>query len=95
MTTPRLIVFLPGSLEEKLAPWMQPIHDALEMLSDLNMGHDHRRSTDLMRSGSIVVEALSYIRGRSIANQFMVVGVDFFYSELPCRFFRILHGARG
>jgi PhoH-like ATPase len=65
--------FLPGSLEEKLAPWMQPIHDALEMLSDLNMGHDHRRSGDLMRSGAIVVEALSYIRGRSIANQFMIV----------------------
>jgi PhoH-like ATPase len=65
--------FLPGSLDEKLAPWMQPIHDALEMLSDLNMGHEHRRSTDLMRSGSIVVEALSYIRGRSIANQFMVI----------------------
>jgi len=65
--------FLPGSLEEKLAPWMQPIHDALELLSDLNMGHDHRRSTDLMRSGSIVVEALSYIRGRSIANQFMII----------------------
>ena len=65
--------FLPGSLDEKLAPWMQPIHDALEMLSDLNMGHDHRRSADLMRSGSIVVEALSYIRGRSIANQFMIV----------------------
>lgn len=65
--------FLPGSLEEKLAPWMQPIHDALEMLSDLNMGQDHRRSTDLMRNGSIVVEALSYIRGRSIANQFMVI----------------------
>jgi PhoH-like ATPase len=65
--------FLPGSLEEKLAPWMQPIHDALEMLSDLNMGHDHRRSSDLMRSGNIVVEALSYIRGRSIANQFMII----------------------
>jgi PhoH-like ATPase len=65
--------FLPGSLEEKLAPWMQPIHDALEMLGDLNMGHEHRRSGDLMRSGSIVVEALSYIRGRSIANQFMVI----------------------
>ena len=65
--------FLPGSLEEKLAPWMQPIHDALEMLSDLNMGHDHRRSGDLMRSGNIVVEALSYIRGRSIANQFMII----------------------
>jgi len=65
--------FLPGSLEEKLSPWMQPIHDALELLSDLNMGHEQRRSVDLMRSGSIVVEALSYIRGRSIAHQFMVI----------------------
>jgi PhoH-like ATPase len=65
--------FLPGTLEEKLAPWMQPIHDALELLTDLNMGHEHRRSTDLMRSGTIVVEALSYIRGRSIANQFMII----------------------
>ena len=69
----REIGFLPGSLEEKLAPWMQPIHDALELLSDLNMGSDHRRSTDLMRSGTIMVEALSYIRGRSIAHQFMVI----------------------
>jgi len=69
----RELGFLPGSLEEKLNPWMQPIHDALELLSDLNMGSDHRRSTDLMRSGTIVVEALSYIRGRSIAHQFMVI----------------------
>ena len=67
------IGFLPGSLEEKLGPWMQPIHDALELLSDLNMGNDNRRGTDLLRSGSIVVEALSYIRGRSIANQFMII----------------------
>jgi PhoH-like ATPase len=65
--------FLPGSLEEKLDPWMQPIHDALEMLGDLNMGHESRRATDLMRSGMISVEALSYIRGRSIANQFMII----------------------
>jgi PhoH-like ATPase len=69
----RELGFLPGSLEEKLAPWMQPIHDALELLSDLNMGSDHRRSTDLMRSGTIMVEALSYIRGRSIAHQYMVI----------------------
>jgi PhoH-like ATPase len=69
----RELGFLPGSLEEKLNPWMQPIHDALELLSDLNMGSDHRRSTDLMRSGMIVVEALSYIRGRSIAHQYMVI----------------------
>src|SRR5258706_1601629 len=65
--------FLPGSLVAKLVPWMQPIHDALEMLGDLNMGHEHRRNGNLMRSGSIVVEALSYIRGRSIANQFMII----------------------
>ncbi|HYE30064.1 MAG TPA: PhoH family protein [Methylomirabilota bacterium] len=65
--------FLPGSLEEKLTPWMQPIHDTLELLGDLNMGHESRRSGDLIRSGMIVVEALSYIRGRSIANQYMVI----------------------
>jgi PhoH-like ATPase len=65
--------FLPGSLDEKLSPWMQPIHDALEMLGDLNMGQENRRSSDLLRSGMIVVEALSYIRGRSIANQFMII----------------------
>ena len=67
------IGFLPGTLEEKLSPWMQPIHDALELLGDLNMGHEQRRSMDLLRSGNIVVEALSYIRGRSIANQFMII----------------------
>jgi len=65
--------FLPGTLEEKLQPWMQPIHDALELLGDLNMGHEHRRYQDLMRAGNIVVEALSYIRGRSIANQFIII----------------------
>jgi PhoH-like ATPase len=65
--------FLPGTLEEKLTPWMQPIHDTLELLGDLNMGNEHRRSNDLIRSGLIVVEALSYIRGRSIANQFMII----------------------
>jgi len=69
----REIGFLPGSLEEKLNPWMQPIHDALELLSDLNMGREDRRSGDLMRSGVVVVEALSYIRGRSIAGQYMVI----------------------
>lgn len=69
----RELGFLPGSLEEKLSPWMQPIHDALELLGDLNMGHDSRRSSDLLRSGTIVVEALSYIRGRSIAHQFMII----------------------
>ncbi len=66
--------YLPGTLEEKLSPWMQPIHDALEMLSDLNMGGgDRQRGSDLLNSGTLVIEALSYIRGRSIANQFMII----------------------
>jgi PhoH-like ATPase len=69
----RELGYLPGSLEEKLEPWMQPIYDALEMLGDLNMGHESRRTSDLMRSGTIAIEALSYIRGRNIANQFIVV----------------------
>ena len=69
----RELGFLPGSLDEKLEPWMQPIYDALEMLGDLNMGHDQRRTADLMRSELIAIEALSYIRGRNIANQFIVI----------------------
>jgi len=69
----RELGYLPGSLEEKLEPWMQPIYDALEMLSDLNMGRDERRPSELIRSGLIAVEALSFIRGRNIANQFIVI----------------------
>jgi PhoH-like ATPase len=69
----RELGYLPGSLEEKLEPWMQPIYDALEMLSDLNMGREERRPADLLRSGVIAIEALSYIRGRNIANQFIII----------------------
>lgn len=65
--------FLPGSLDEKLEPWMKPIHDAMELLSDLNMGRHDQQTTDMLRNGTIVVEALSYIRGRSIPNQFMII----------------------
>jgi PhoH-like ATPase len=64
--------FLPGTLEEKLDPWMQPIHDALDMLGDLS-GNSGLRPGDLMRNGTIEVEALSYIRGRSLAGQFIVI----------------------
>jgi PhoH-like ATPase len=69
----RELGYLPGSLEEKLDPWMRPIQDVLEMLSDLNMGREERRQAELVRSGIIAIEALSYIRGRNIANQFIVI----------------------
>lgn len=65
--------FLPGSLDEKLEPWMKPIHDAMELLRDLNMGSHDAQSEDMMKNGTILIEALSYIRGRSIPNQYMIV----------------------
>jgi len=91
------IGFLPGSLEEKMGPWMQPIIDNLDFLlggspEDEGRGgvrasagggggsarpgsHRPARSnwTDLKGMGLLEVEAISYIRGRSIPRQFMVV----------------------
>ena len=66
--------FLPGSLEEKLTPWMQPIHDALEMLERSEHGPrtSAQRRPDALRAASSS-KRLSYIRGRSIANQFMII----------------------
>lgn len=74
------IGYLPGSKEKKLTFWMQPIYDNLEYIlkrsvstkmdglatSDLTMDH-------LMDSDIIEIEALTYIRGRSIPDQFMIV----------------------
>jgi PhoH-like ATPase len=64
--------FLPGSLAEKLDPWMQPIHDALDLLGDLG-GSGGLRPMDLLRNGTIEVAALSYIRGRSLAGRFILI----------------------
>jgi PhoH-like ATPase len=76
------IGFLPGDLEEKMGPWMQPIIDNLDYLlggEDTShaqrSGHRGPRSSwaDLKGMGLLEVEAISYIRGRSIPRQFMVV----------------------
>jgi PhoH-like ATPase len=66
------IGFLPGTVEEKLNPWMQPIFDALDLLAN---GHGPiRRGKDgLDEGGRISIEPLTYIRGRSIPHQFMIV----------------------
>lgn len=63
------IGFLPGSIEEKLSPWMQPIYDNLEFL----LGADYQMIGTYKDEGLLEVEALTYIRGRSIPNSFMVV----------------------
>ncbi|MEJ5229741.1 MAG: PhoH family protein [Pseudothermotoga sp.] len=61
--------YLPGSLEEKLEPWMQPIMDNLEFLFDrVQMNLKEFLKKDLME-----LSALSFIRGRSIPGQYMIV----------------------
>ncbi|GIO30522.1 MULTISPECIES: PhoH family protein [Paenibacillus] len=65
------IGYLPGEKEEKLRPWMQPIYDNLEFLFDTKKSGDIDKI--LMGLGSIQVEALTYIRGRSIPGQFIIV----------------------
>ncbi|TCS84438.1 PhoH family protein [Tepidibacillus fermentans] len=63
--------FLPGEKEEKLRPWMQPIYDNLEYL--FNTKKPGELDKILAGMGSIQVEALTYIRGRSIPNQFIII----------------------
>ncbi len=65
------IGYLPGEKEEKLRPWMQPIFDNLEYL--FNTKKPGELDAILAGMGSIEVEALTYIRGRSIPDQFIII----------------------
>ncbi|WP_449622481.1 PhoH family protein [Robertmurraya sp. Marseille-Q9965] len=65
------IGFLPGEKQEKLRPWMQPIYDNLEYL--FNVKKPGELDAILAGMGSIEVEALTYIRGRSIPDQFIII----------------------
>jgi PhoH-like ATPase len=109
------IGFLPGSLEEKMKPWLQPYHDALEVLIPSKPQKDpqfaskkvskkkHKKHDDhfnaqmnapqpshvtqhggghgpavkpyerLLKSGLVEIEALAFIRGRSIARRFFIL----------------------
>ncbi len=71
----RDIGYLPGDVEEKLGPWMQPLYDNLEFL--LVAGGNRRRGfrgfEELLDSGQLQVEPLTYIRGRSLPQQFVIV----------------------
>lgn len=75
----RDIGYLPGTMDEKLNPWMQPVFDNLELIvSGNNAGSKKNRGGEepyryLLDKGYIQVEALTYIRGRSIPQQFMIV----------------------
>jgi PhoH-like ATPase len=65
------IGYLPGEKQEKLRPWMQPIYDNLEYL--FNTKKPGELDAILAGMGSIEVEALTYIRGRSIPDQFIII----------------------
>jgi len=67
--------FLPGDIEEKLKPWMQPIHDNVEFLLGLTQKDKRagRGVYDLVEQGLMEVEPLTYIRGRSLPNQYMII----------------------
>jgi PhoH-like ATPase len=69
----RDIGYLPGDVDEKLNPWMQPIFDNLEFLFQTASKKGPRAYAELLESGQIQVEPLTYIRGRSLPNQFMIV----------------------
>ena len=65
----RDIGFLPGTLEEKMGPWIMPVQDNLEFL----MGDKKDTMALLTEQGTIEIEALTYIRGRSISNAFVII----------------------
>jgi PhoH-like ATPase len=71
----RDIGYLPGTIEEKLNPWMQPIYDNLELLLGLNKSDkkDGRSYAELVDLGFVEIEPLTYIRGRSLPQNYMIV----------------------
>jgi len=68
------IGYLPGSMEEKLAPWFHAIMDNFEYLFGSKNGGDWRRELEMyQKKGKIEMEAITYIRGRSIPNAIILV----------------------
>jgi PhoH-like ATPase len=69
------IGFLPGTVEEKLTPWMYPIADNVEMIMrrDSRASRQTRGFKELVDMGILVIEPLTYIRGRSIHNQYLII----------------------
>lgn len=67
--------YLPGDIEQKMEPWMQPIFDNLEFLSANKQSPGSKTGgyQRLMDMGLVELEPLTYIRGRSIPNRYMIV----------------------
>jgi PhoH-like ATPase len=69
------IGFLPGTVEEKLTPWMYPIADNVELIMrrDGRTSRPIRGFRELVDMGILLIEPLTYIRGRSIHNQYLII----------------------
>lgn len=65
------IGFLPGSKDEKLIPWLAPFMDNLKYIGSINGRFDY--AEELIESGVIELETMTYMRGRSIPNSFIIV----------------------
>lgn len=66
--------FLPGDVNEKLGPWMQPIFDNIDFLFGNQRANNQTTTWDeLINQGLLHVEPLTYIRGRSLPGQYMIV----------------------
>ncbi len=71
----RDIGYLPGDVNEKLNPWMQPIFDNVDFLmgADTSQKKAAGRTQELINQGLLNIEPLTYIRGRSIPHQYLIV----------------------
>ena len=69
----RDIGYLPGTKEEKLFTWMQPIYDNLEFLCDSSGYETNETLRWVMESKKIEMEAVTYIRGRSLPKMFIII----------------------
>ncbi|MBI2743624.1 MAG: PhoH family protein [Chlamydiales bacterium] len=69
------IGYLPGTKEEKLFHWMQPIYDNLEFLCQSTSGEGNGTETQkwIMESKKIEMEAVTYIRGRSLPKMYIII----------------------
>lgn len=67
------IGYLPGDVNEKLGPWMQPIFDNIDFLFSARGKETKGNYESLVEEGLLKIEALTYIRGRSIPQQYMII----------------------
>ena len=69
----RDIGYLPGSKEEKLSSWMEPVSDNLQYLVDPKLEQSGDKVQYLYDTGVVEVEAVTYIRGRSLPKLFIII----------------------